>query len=894
MQVACNYGHTYALKNDGTLVGWGDNSAGQINTPSNATGITQVACGRLHTYALKNDGTLVGWGDNGQINTPSNATGITQIACGGSHTYALKNDGTLVGWGNNNLINTPSNATGITQIACSTAHTYALKNDGTLVGWGYNDFGQINTPSNATGVTQVACDRFHTYALRSWRDCNNNGTQDADDVLFGGVSDLDGNGQPDTCQGAIEYARSSSNLGAPNPAAPASFTFTGLVTTDADVPLAITATGDFDATNEYLTVRLADTSAPLGYISLGRLFESGGRSCSAGSNSGVINVPKDTFNRLAEAGSITVTLLPSPYVTAGECPGGSMSVRLAYLGIGPGGDCDNNARLDVREIGENRNLDYNRNGNLDYCDCRDNPALDRNRNGVLDVLDCLNNPSIDCDSNGHIDQYELVDDPGLDCNANGRLDSCDVAGKNSDRVIVWGGSVYSGMGSPPLATCSQFAVGGYGEYGFALALDQNGTLYCWGNFGYIRPQNLGACRGVAAGQNHCAVIDSNGLVKAWGYNGSGQCGTESERSGGYSGDTDSGLGAYWTKNLGDVVQIAAGDVHTAALRSDGSCAAWGANMWNQVSPVNTWKGIRHLSSGFDHNTGVRLDGTVICAGAGTYDYGSGVYRGQSNPPTDLTDAVQAACGYVHTLALRSNGGVVAWGAGKTTEVNNNEFGQSIVPTDLGPCVSVAAGMFHSVALQSNGIVRAWGAGTIDTQSNTNWGQSIVPNDMGTVTMIAAGAYNTMAFRPASDANSNNRPDACDLADNPSLDRDSNGVIDALDIRRNPALDCNRNVIIDTYDLLDHPEWDCDGNARIDTCDFAEGSPDDDADGHLDKCEVARGDLDLNGEVDTADLGLALLYMGEVDSPFGDLDGDGIITTADVSLLLLNFGPVTWP
>ena len=67
-----------------------------------------------------------------------------------------------------------------------------------------------------------------------------------------------------------------------------------------------------------------------------------------------------------------VTLLPSPAVTASECGNGNMSVRLAYLGIGPSGDCNNNGRLDVREISENRNLDYNRNGNLDFCDCRDN------------------------------------------------------------------------------------------------------------------------------------------------------------------------------------------------------------------------------------------------------------------------------------------------------------------------------------------------------------------------------------------------------------------------------------------------------------------------------------------------------------------------------------------
>ena len=58
-------------------VGWG--SEGKINTPSTATNVTQVACGGSHTYALKNDGTLVGWGRpyEGQITTPSTATTST-------------------------------------------------------------------------------------------------------------------------------------------------------------------------------------------------------------------------------------------------------------------------------------------------------------------------------------------------------------------------------------------------------------------------------------------------------------------------------------------------------------------------------------------------------------------------------------------------------------------------------------------------------------------------------------------------------------------------------------------------------------------------------------------------------------------------------------------------
>jgi alpha-tubulin suppressor-like RCC1 family protein len=169
-QVACGGAHTYALKNDGTIVGWGYNGNGEINTPTDLTRVVQVACGGFHTYALRNDNTIVGWGFNGfgETDTPISAIGVSQVACGLYYTYALKNDGTVVGWGNNvyGQINTPSNLTNVRQVACGDYHTYALKNDGTLVGWGRNNYGQTNTPDYLTGVAQIACGTWHTYALK--------------------------------------------------------------------------------------------------------------------------------------------------------------------------------------------------------------------------------------------------------------------------------------------------------------------------------------------------------------------------------------------------------------------------------------------------------------------------------------------------------------------------------------------------------------------------------------------------------------------------------------------------------------------------------------------------------------------------------------------------------
>jgi len=106
-------------------------------------------------------------------------------------------------------------------------------------------------------------------------------------------------------------------------------------------------------------------------------------------------------------------------------------------------------------------------------------------------------------------------------------------------------------------------------------------------------------------------------------------------------------------------------------------------------------------------------------------------------------------------------------------------------------------------------------------------------------------------------------------------------------------DCNDNGIGDSEDIDDGTSNDCNANEIPDECEIAaDPSLDADGSGILDECE-ARGDIDGDGDVDTADLLALLANWGDCPEPPepcpGDLDGDGDVDTADLLALLGNWG-----
>ncbi|MEP4077943.1 putative Ig domain-containing protein [Haloferula sp.] len=144
--------------------------------------------------------------------------------------------------------------------------------------------------------------------------------------------------------------------------------------------------------------------------------------------------------------------------------------------------------------------------------------------------------------------------------------------------------------------------------------------------------------------------------------------------------------------LSDVVEVASGDGHNLALRSDGTVSAWGANNLGQTNVPGGLIGVVGIAAGGSHSLALKDDGTVVAWGSDT--------SGQATVPGGLTDVILIAAGTAHSLALKTDGTVAAWGA--------NSEGQATVPGGLADVVTIGAGGDHSLALRADGSVETWG------------------------------------------------------------------------------------------------------------------------------------------------------------------------------------------
>lgn len=218
--------------------------------------------------------------------------------------------------------------------------------------------------------------------------------------------------------------------------------------------------------------------------------------------------------------------------------------------------------------------------------------------------------------------------------------------------------------------------------------------------------------------------------------------------------------------LTNVTAIAAGGIHTVALRTDGTVWAWGGNGYGQLGnrttvsnsmlvQVEGLTNVISVAAGDYHTIALKADGTVWGWGLNHYgQLGSGTTIASDTPiqVVGLTDVASIATRGHYTFAIKNDGTVWAWGYNSYGQLGDGTTTVSSTPVQISALtevISITTGDRHTVALKTDGTVWAWGGNYYGQLGDGTTTESFIPVQVSGLTdivAISAGDFHTLAIK----------------------------------------------------------------------------------------------------------------------------------------------------
>ena len=184
---------------------------------------------------------------------------------------------------------------------------------------------------------------------------------------------------------------------------------------------------------------------------------------------------------------------------------------------------------------------------------------------------------------------------------------------------------------------------------------------------------------------------------------------------------------YDFSSEGEVIQVAAGNSHSAAVTKDGDLYMWGDNYYGQLGvysnvdsniPIKVnnssstlpEKSVKYVALGGVHSAAITKGGSLYMWGCnGNGRLGDGTTTDRYTPVKIMDNVASVNLGGYHSAAITKNGSLYTWGYNEYGQLGDGTSSHKTKPVKImDNIVSVSLGGNHSAAITKDGSLYMWG------------------------------------------------------------------------------------------------------------------------------------------------------------------------------------------